>query len=251
MAQQTNYQLSPRDRDVLIRTVIGEAANEGSRGWAAVAHVVRNRQGDPRWPSSAAGVAKQPWQFSAWNAADKGGNNLVRSYGPESKLYQQVGSVVDRVYAGQVPDETGGAVYYYAPNGMPGRRSPRWWGTATAESGGHVVIGNHRFAGKGAGTQGMTNTAGFIANGSAGAAAATGTNAASTGGGMYSGGYSPRPRARGASGASGLFPAFSSTIKNTNQQVAASLTGSLFESLSTGTTPVGKFDNLFGAFENG
>lgn len=90
-------------------------------------------------------------QFSAWNKSSQGGNNLVRKYGPGDAIYDRIGSVVDQVFDDNpqtMPDPTDGAVYYYAPQGMPGGKAPRWWNAAVNERGGSKTIGHHRFAGK-------------------------------------------------------------------------------------------------------
>ena len=65
--------MTPYEREIVIRTIMGEALNEGPEGWAAVGHVIKNRSSDPRFPSDPASVALQPKQFSAWNEGH-GGN---------------------------------------------------------------------------------------------------------------------------------------------------------------------------------
>lgn len=142
-------------RDIAIRTIIGEAANEGPEGWAAVANVLRNRAADPRWPEQIAEVALQPKQFSAWNSG-AGGNDLVNRYGPDDSLYQRVGAVVDHVLSGQGQDNTGGATHYYSPAGMralvnQGAQSntlPNWLQQENQRrSGAPTRIGGHIFTG--------------------------------------------------------------------------------------------------------
>lgn len=145
--------ISQRDRDVVIRTVIGEAANQGDMGLSAVAHVIRNRTASNRFPDTPAGVAMQRGQFSVWNSVtgyaggSQGNNRILRRYNPGDELYDRVGGIVDRVFSGELPDPTGRATHYYAPSGMPGGRAPSWWGQETARAGGIVRLGDHRFAG--------------------------------------------------------------------------------------------------------
>lgn len=148
------------ERDILIRTIIGEAAGEGPEGWAAVAHVVRNRAMDGRWPNSVSDVSLQDQQFSAWNKG-AGGNALVDRYGPGDDLYEQVGAVVDQVLSGALADNTGGATHYYSPRGMDklvedgdqSNRIPRWLQDETERrGGGTVTIGGHIFTGRAEGT---------------------------------------------------------------------------------------------------
>lgn len=145
-------QLSGRDRDLVIRTIIGEASSEGSKGWAAVAHVIRNRTLSDRFPNSAGAVATQGAnrkyaQFSTWNAKSRSGNHLPYKYKKGDRRYEQVGAVVDAVFTGKAGDPTGGATHYYAPNGMKDKKPPKWWNSEVKNGGGVVKIGGHRFAG--------------------------------------------------------------------------------------------------------
>lgn len=152
-------QPSARDRDVGIRTMLGEAANEGADGMAAVAHVLRNRATDGRWPDSIAGVALQPKQFSTFNAG-AGGNGGGSQYPIGSPIYDRAGQVFDAVMSGKHVDPTGGATHYYSPAGMQklvddGDQSnviPKWLDDETARGGGRIQIGGHVFVGKSSGT---------------------------------------------------------------------------------------------------
>ena len=148
--------VSAHDRDTMIRTVIGEANNQGPRGQEAVAHVLMNRAADRRFPSNLTAVAKQHKQFSAWNSG-VGGNSLVRKYNPGSLQYNRAAKAVDRVLSGQSKDPTGGATHYYSPAGMRAhvRRGeqhnllPRWLQAMNNErGGGPTKIGGHLFTGK-------------------------------------------------------------------------------------------------------
>lgn len=133
--------LTPQQRDTIIRTIAGEAANQGVRGQTAVAWSILNRTSDPRWPSDPAKVVKQPQQFSTWNKG-KGGNTIGRKLSPKSDLYQQIGQIVDGVWSGSIPDPTGGAVYYgNVPNAKAG------WGDFLNSQGNVSKIGAHTFAG--------------------------------------------------------------------------------------------------------
>lgn len=153
---------SDYDRDILIRTVLGEAGGEQDVGQQAVTHVILNRANDPRWPSSLSGVALQPKQFSAWNEG-VGGNSLVSKHGPQSEAYQRAAANVDAVLAGQSPDVTGGATHYYSPAGMKahveaGEQSniiPRWLEDENKRRGGSTAkVGGHIFTGQSAGYDG-------------------------------------------------------------------------------------------------
>jgi len=148
--------VSADDRDILIRTVIGEANGESMTGQAAVAHNVLNRTRDSRYPDRIKDVALQKDQYSTWRDPNAptgdaliGGNSLATRYNPGDRQYDRAAEVVDLVLSGEVPDMTNGAVNYYAPKGMRNGMAPRWWASKLAESGGEfITIGGHRFAGK-------------------------------------------------------------------------------------------------------
>ena len=154
------FKASGYDRDIAIRTMLGEAANEGDLGLAAVAHVITNRTADPRWPNSIAAVALQDKQFSAWNKG-AGGNSLVSKYGPGNALYEKAGVIFDAVTSGRHVDPTNGATHYYSPSGMKAlvaagsqaNELPSWARQTASESGGEIVIGGHIFSGRSKGVQ--------------------------------------------------------------------------------------------------
>jgi conjugal transfer mating pair stabilization protein TraG len=148
-------QLSNYDRDVMIRTIAGEAGRESDAGQAAVAHVIMNRVADPRWGDNPAEVSLQLKQFSAWNSG-VGGNSLPAKIEEGSAEYERIGRIVDGVAAGEIPDVTSGATHYYSPKGMAahveaGEQSnlvPTWLGRES-QARGHqnVQIGGHIFTG--------------------------------------------------------------------------------------------------------
>ncbi|WP_158972277.1 conjugal transfer protein TraG N-terminal domain-containing protein [Chachezhania sediminis] len=154
--------LSAYDRDIMIRTIAGEAGRESWQGKAAVAHVILNRVADARWSNSAAEVSLQPQQFSAWNKG-VGGNSIPNAIQPGSQLYEEIGTIVDLVSSGRIADPTGGATHYYAPKGMEahvaaGEQSnllPNWLeGESYRRQAPNVTIGGHVFTGRVKGTSG-------------------------------------------------------------------------------------------------
>ncbi|RYE62086.1 MAG: cell wall hydrolase, partial [Oxalobacteraceae bacterium] len=66
--------VTEQDRDVLARTVWGEARGEGINGMVAVAWTIRNRVEDAKdrswWGEGYSGVCQRPYQFSCWNSND-------------------------------------------------------------------------------------------------------------------------------------------------------------------------------------
>lgn len=61
-----------KDRDILARTLWGEARGESQAGMEACAWTIRNRVLDGRakswWGEGYAGVCQKAWEFRCWNA---------------------------------------------------------------------------------------------------------------------------------------------------------------------------------------
>lgn len=147
--------LTEYERDVMIRTIAGEAGRESDLGQAAVAHVIMNRVKDSRWGDDAAEASLQVKQFSAWNEG-AGGNSIPLKIKEGDAAYERIGRIVDEVAAGNIPDPTGGATHYYSPQGMrqlvrDGHQTneiPSWLPQTSRERGGeNVTIGRHIFSG--------------------------------------------------------------------------------------------------------
>lgn len=134
------FELSPYQRDILIKTALGEARGEGVEGMADVLQVILNRANSGQFPSDPAAVALQNRQFSTWNAGE-GGNNPGQ-FKPGSKAYQTAEQALEAIVSGQRPDPTGGALYYHTP-----AVSPAWAGgvnkNGTIERNGHVFYPSH------------------------------------------------------------------------------------------------------------
>jgi spore germination cell wall hydrolase CwlJ-like protein len=128
--------ISDHDRDLMIRTIIGEAANEPSEGQAAIAHVIMNRVAGGFGKSPSAVVLSQG-QFEPWQTR---GRELA-GISKRSPQYQSVGKVVDSVTSGQEPDFTGGATHFFNPTSQSalGRSRPDW------AKGSSLTIGSHNF----------------------------------------------------------------------------------------------------------
>jgi len=143
-----------RDIDVLTRTILGEAASESDAGQTAVAHVIRNRAADPRWPDTLSEVALQRKQFSAWNEG-VGGNTLTDKYNPGDPQYERAKANAIRALSSN-EDITGGATHYYSPAGMKAHKDrgeqqntvPKWLQQeASRRDGNNVTLGGHVFTG--------------------------------------------------------------------------------------------------------
>lgn len=129
--------LSPEDQDWIIRTVIGEAANQGDVGQRAVAHVILNRARGAG--QGVRDVVLAQGQFEPWGTPATA--QRLMSYAPTSPTYQRVSQILAPVFAGRDQDPTGGATHFYAPAAQAslGRRPPSW------DNGAGFDIGDHRF----------------------------------------------------------------------------------------------------------
>ena len=130
------------DRDVLARTIYGEARGEGMAGMIAVAWTIRNRVNDGKdkswWGEGFAGVCQAPYQFSCWNKNDPNYPYLSGAKPIPKAELAKCQAAAKAVIDGAMTDPTGGATHYYAAT-MP--RPPGWTGTATKTT----VIGQHIF----------------------------------------------------------------------------------------------------------
>lgn len=130
--------ISDQDRDLEIRTIIGEAGDQSPIGQAAVAHVIANRVQNGSWGNSPSDVVQARGQFEPWQTRRR----ELMGISPRSTQYQQIGQIVDGVNSGQIPDPTGGATHFLDPNIVKARRGgtlPSW------AQGPTVAIGAHNF----------------------------------------------------------------------------------------------------------
>ncbi|KJZ41563.1 cell wall hydrolase [Pseudomonas fluorescens] len=132
-----------KDRDILARTLWGEARGESLAGQIAVAWTIRNRVDDGKtkswWGEDYAGVCQKPYQFSCWNKSDP---NFAYLSGTKSIPFRELAQAqiaADQVMAGKVADPTGGATHYYA---IAMKTPPAWSAKAkqTLKLGGHVFF---------------------------------------------------------------------------------------------------------------
>jgi spore germination cell wall hydrolase CwlJ-like protein len=132
-----------KDRDVLARTIWGEARGESSGGRVAVAWSIRNRVFDGKtnswWGEGYAGVCQKPYQFSCWNKNDPNFPYLSGAKEIPFRELAQARIVADQVIDGKVQDPTSGATHYYA---LAMKTPPAWAAKAkqTLKLGGHVFF---------------------------------------------------------------------------------------------------------------
>lgn len=146
------------DREILARTLMAEAGNQGPVGMLAAGSVIMNRMRSGGYGQGLQGVILKPGQFSPWNsvtgyAGGEQGQDMA-AIRPTKMAYD----IADQLLSGQYEDPTGGATHFYNPD----LSNPKWG----ARSGGQWTrIGEHLFgqadAGRGsaapmASTQGST-----------------------------------------------------------------------------------------------
>ncbi|KII33657.1 hydrolase [Pseudomonas fluorescens] len=135
--------VSEKDRDILARTLWGEARGESLAGQIAAAWTIRNRVNDGKtkswWGEGYAGVCQKPYQFSCWNKTDPNYQFLIGVKQIPLRELAQARIAADQVVDGKVPDPTGGATHYYA---LSMKKPPNWAANAkqTLKLGGHVFF---------------------------------------------------------------------------------------------------------------
>ena len=134
--------VTEKDRDILARTIWGEARGEGTAGQIAVAWTIRNRVFDGKeeswWGEGYAGVCQKPWQFSCWNKNDPNFAYLSGALPMPAREFKQALTAADHVIGSNGPDPTNGATHYYAIN-MP---KPPTWAKEAEQT---LSLGHHVF----------------------------------------------------------------------------------------------------------
>ncbi len=101
------------DRDLLAKTLMAEAGNQGISGMMDVGSVLMNRVNASGYGNGIRGVIMKPGQVSAWNSktGHAGGEQGqdVNAMRPSAEIYQ----AADALLSGNYQDQTGGATHYY------------------------------------------------------------------------------------------------------------------------------------------
>jgi spore germination cell wall hydrolase CwlJ-like protein len=102
------------DADTLARTIYGEARGETDAAKQGVAVTVMNRVSAMTYPGggSVSGVCTAPSQFSCWNAGDPN-RSVIESVTASNSVFARCQQIAQDAINGQLPDNTGGATYYY------------------------------------------------------------------------------------------------------------------------------------------
>ena len=106
------------DKDVLARTMYGEAEPKDEADAVAIAWVVRNRVELPNWPNDYAGVCKQRtnggvYQFSCWSPKH-GFPDRLNKVTTADPWFRKCLEIAGKVMAGQIPDPTTRSTHYFA-----------------------------------------------------------------------------------------------------------------------------------------
>ena len=131
---------SGQDRDLAVRTIVGEAGNQGPLGMQAVGNVIRNRAVNGGYGGDTpSGVVLAKNQFEPWNGGPAKAAMLALK--PTDPAYIAASAALDKAYTGD--DPTNGAVNFVAPKAQAalGRAMPDW------AQGPGQDIGDHRFFG--------------------------------------------------------------------------------------------------------
>ena len=131
---QSSIELTPQQRDVLARTIYGEASNQADVGQQAVANVILNRARMAGTTPDYEALKRnqfEPW----WNASARA---RMERLSTEDPAYQRAQAAIDAALGS---DPTGGATHFYSPSVQAklGRRMPSW------DTGGGKMIGTHKF----------------------------------------------------------------------------------------------------------
>lgn len=113
------------DRDILARTIYGEARGEygredgGLASLLAVASVIKNRFAEGgRFGKTIRDVCLKPKQFSCWNVDDPN-ERLLKYVTTADMIFRQCILVADKTLKNEWPDLTHGSNHYHANYVMP------------------------------------------------------------------------------------------------------------------------------------
>ncbi len=145
----------PGATDMVARTAMLEAGNQGPVGQGAVAGVIKNRADQSGMGIPDVVTARN--QFEPLNTP--GGVAKFNAIDPQSPGYQTAAAATAPIIQGGAPDPSGGATHFYAPKAQAalGRQAPAW------DNGTGRDIGDHRFFNLGYGGTGPNGTGGRVA----------------------------------------------------------------------------------------
>jgi len=133
--------LTSDDKDLVARTILSEAAEDGVRGMVAAAWTIKNRVRSGEFGDTARRVVLKPYAFEPWSLRRNSKNHPL-NWSTESPLYKQAAYIVDNVWNDKIDDPTDGATHFFSPSSQRafGRRDPSW--SRTPEL---AQVGHHKF----------------------------------------------------------------------------------------------------------
>jgi Cell Wall Hydrolase len=137
--------LDPASRDLIAKTILGEAGDQPPEGQAAVAHVIKNRLESKTGEFANGSVPEVVLgrnQFEAWSGDNRSRTAKVSQ---KSDSYKTAAGIADDVFSGKTPDPTNGATYFYSPKDQTALKRPA---PSFAKLPSHGMIGDHAFFSK-------------------------------------------------------------------------------------------------------
>lgn len=133
--------IAPGDKDLVARTILSEAAEDGVRGMAAAAWAIKNRIRSGEFGDSTRKVILKPYAFEPWSLRRNSKNHPL-NWSADNPLYKQASYIVDNVWNDKIDDPTGGATHFFSPSAQRlfGRRNPAW-----SRSPELAEVGHHKF----------------------------------------------------------------------------------------------------------
>lgn len=117
------FNMSAQDRDIAIRTMLGEEGDPLAQAGVASTMINRARTGQ-YGGTTLKSVALAPGQFEPWASRPKD----LLAIPTSDPGYVNAGKILDGVAVGDISDPTGGATHFYAPTAQKalGRKAPAW-----------------------------------------------------------------------------------------------------------------------------
>lgn len=124
-------------KEVLARTIWGEARGEPLEGQKAIANVVLNRikSGKTWWGNDVRSVCLKPYQFSCWNQSDPNRSKLL-ALTSEDQIYVECLVIAQNAIGTDFPDNTNVADSYERTG------TNAYWARTLSPV---ATIGNHQF----------------------------------------------------------------------------------------------------------
>tara|TARA_R100000541_G_scaffold2442_1_gene8850 strand:+ start:1311 stop:1841 length:531 start_codon:yes stop_codon:yes gene_type:complete len=135
----------PKDKEILARTIYGEASNQGEEGMIAVGNVILNRYNSnlPKYKTKniegITGVVLKPYAFTVYNDKKNENYNRMINATKEDKTYAKALDIAEKLLTGKIKDNTDGATHYFNPD----EADPYWKDSPLMTP--LKKIGNHSF----------------------------------------------------------------------------------------------------------